>query len=127
MGTVKNRTNPAVLPDADRRDPVPWAMEVERCLFISRKKSKDDFVLVRMLSSSSYSILHYVAIEGRVMQMELRYIYNAYEATLLKRTRKLCSEGLFVELEAVSEKEYRQFERVAMRHLKGIMKRKQLR
>ena len=125
MGTVKKRTNPEVLPNTDRRDSYPAlsAMEVEKCLFISRKRSKDDFVLVRILSSISYSIIHYVAIEGRVRQMELRYIDNAYDVALLKRSRKLCSEGLFVDIETVSGQEYRQFERVAMRHLHGTMKK----
>jgi GTP cyclohydrolase I len=45
-------------------------------LYISKKHSKTDFVLVKVISSSTYCIMHYVAIEGKVLQMELRYIVS---------------------------------------------------
>lgn len=100
-------------------------MEEKGCNFISRKNSKDDFVLVRILGCSTYSIIHYVAIEEMLMQMELRYVRNAYEVELLKSTHKLSSEGLFVDLEAISDEEFQQFERIALRHVQGMLNEKQ--
>ena len=94
--------------------------KAEGSFFISRKRSKEDFVLMRVLDLSSYSILHYVEIEGKVQQIEFRFIRNAYELELMKRTRKLCSEGLYVELEPVSLEEYRRFERVGRRGLREV-------
>ena len=99
--------------------------KADRSLFISRKRSKGDFVLVRVLDQFSYSIFHYVEIEGKVQQMEVRYIRNAYELELIKRTRKLCSEGWYVDLEPVLLEEYRRFERIVKRHLQEVfLKRK---
>jgi hypothetical protein len=56
-----------------------------------------------------------------VLQMELRYIHNACEVELLKRSEKLCSEGLFVELEIISDGEFRRYERIAIKQLKTGM------
>lgn len=89
-------------------------------LFISRKRSKNDFVLVRLLDAASYSVIHYVAIEGQVLQVEVLYIRNAYEREQLQKRRKLCAGGLFSELEPVSAREYRRYERIARRHLVDI-------
>ena len=94
---------------------------VGECLFASRKRSKRDFVLVMVLGPCSYSIIHYVAIEGSVQQLEVRYISNACEAALLLRSKKLSSGSLFVELESISEEEYRRLERIARRQLQVIM------
>lgn len=85
--------------------------------FISQKRSKQDFVLVRELSSCTYSIIHYVEVGGKVLQMEIRFIPNTYESAIIRRRRKLCSEGLHVDLEPVSPEEYRRFERVVRQHL----------
>lgn len=97
------------------------AGEAEGQLFISRKRSYGDFVLVRALSAGSYSIIHYVEIEGQVQQLEVRYIHNAFELELLRRTQKLGSEGLYVDLEAASAVEYRRFEWVARRKLEAFL------
>jgi hypothetical protein len=71
--------------------------------------------------------MHYVAIEGKVLQMELRYIHNFCEVELLKQSKKLCSEGLFVELEFVSDHEFRHYESTFIKQLKTIMGRKNVR
>ena len=90
-------------------------------LFASKKRSKLGFTLVRVLNGDAYSILHYVAIEGKVQQLEVRYVCNAYEGELLVRSKKLCSGGLFVGLEPVSEKDYRRLELVVRRQLQAIL------
>ena len=90
-------------------------------LFASRKRSKQGFTLVRVLSAGAYSILHYVAIEGKVQQLEVRYVCNACEGALLVGSKKLSSGGLFVELEPISEEEYWRLERVVRRQLVSIV------
>ncbi len=94
---------------------------VEEGLFISRKRSKGDFVLVRVLNSTCFSVIHFVAIEGQVQQMEVRYINNAYELELIQRTKKLCSDGLYVELEPVAVEEFGMFVGIVRRSLKFII------
>lgn len=91
-------------------------------LYISQKRSKGNFVLVRGLDSCFYSVIHFVAIEGQVQQMEVRYINNPYEVEQIKRTKKLCSEGLYVDLQAVSVEEYERFVRIAKRYLKEVLR-----
>lgn len=76
---------------------------------------------MRVLKADAYSILHYIAIEGRVQQLEVRYVCNACEGALLLRSKKLSSGGLFVELEPVSEVEYQGLERIALRELQSIL------
>ena len=78
-------------------------------------------MLVRLLDAASFSVIHYVAVEGQVMQMEVLYINNAQEREQLHKTRKLCAGGLFAALEPVSAREYRRYERMARRHLRGIL------
>lgn len=90
-------------------------------LFISRKRSRHDFVLVRLLDVASFSVIHYIAVEGQVLQMEVLYLHNAYEREQLQKRRKLCAAGLFVDLEPVSAREYRRYERIASRHLWTIL------
>lgn len=88
--------------------------------FISRKKSKNDFVLVRVLDASCYSIIHYVSIEGKVQEMEIRFIRNRFEIEIMKRERKLSSGSLIVALEAIGYSAYRMYEKIAKRHLKVV-------
>lgn len=94
---------------------------VGECLFASRKRSKRDFVLVKVLGSCSYSTIHYVAIEGSVQQLEVSYSSNACETAMLLRSKKLSAGSLFVELESISEEEYRRLERIARRHLLAVI------
>ena len=139
MGIIKRKNVFPALPYEGIEPPVSGQLEImeqrdaatkkaysvsvaQEGLFISKKKCKSDFVLVRELSSSCFSVIHLVEIEGKVQQMELRYINNAYELELLKRTRKLCTEGLYVELEAITGEDYKKYERVARVHLKSIIK-----
>lgn len=67
-------------------------------LYISMRHSLGDFMLVRLLNTCSYNIIHYVAIEGKVLQMELRYIHNVCEITQLQKSKsyaqKACSWSL---------------------------------
>ena len=118
-GSFSGQSEVSLASDSDH-ELFKGAGEAKEILFISRKRSKGAFVLVWVLNSFSFSIIHYVEIEGQVQQMEVRYIRNAYELELLRRTRKLCSEGLYVDLEAVSLEEYRRFERIVKRHLKDV-------
>lgn len=102
-----------------------WEVSTGGCFYVSEKSSVRDFVLVRVLSTSSYSVIHYVSIEGQVQQMEVRYFRNAYELELLRRTLKLCSEGLYFKLKVVPLEEYKRFERIASRHLAVIMNKRE--
>lgn len=107
---------------ADSRLPAPPGKGIEiDGLFISRKRNRHDFVLVRLLDAAAYSVIHYIAVEGQVLQMEVLYLHNAYEREQLQKRRKLCAAGLFVDLEPVSAREYRRYERVARRYLATVL------
>lgn len=88
-----------------------------KAFYISRKRSKEDFVLVRLLGTAHFSIIRLLVIEGQILQLELRILQNKWEFEILKKECKLRWEGFFVELEAVSFQEYIFFERIALRQL----------
>lgn len=88
-----------------------------KAFYISRKRSEGDFVLVRILGSVHFCIIRLLAIEGQILELELRVLQNKWELEILERDCKLRLEGLFVELEAVSFQEYISFERIALRRL----------
>lgn len=88
-----------------------------KAFYISRKRSEGDFVLVRILGAAHLGVIRFLAIEGQILQLELRVLKNKWELEILQRDCKLRWEGLFVELEAVSYQEYISFERIALRQL----------
>jgi hypothetical protein len=51
----------------------------EEMLFMSRKRSKGDFVLLRILWPDCFSIIRFLAIEGQLLQPELWYLQNRYD------------------------------------------------
>lgn len=57
--------------------------------FHFQQEQQRGFCAGQELCCSTYSIIHYVAIVEMLMQMELRFIRNAYEMELLKGTHKL--------------------------------------
>lgn len=93
-------------------------------LFMSIKRNKKDFVLVRILDTSCFSIIRCLSIEDQLCQLEVRFMQNRYELEELRRKRKLRSEGLYAELEAVSSSEYVRYERLARRHLQKVFLQK---
>lgn len=92
----------------------------DEMLFISRKRSKNDFVLVRVSDSSGFWLLRYLSIEGQLSECPIRYVHNSYELQMMKRERKLRSEGLYVELEAASISEYNRLERMVRRQVRKV-------
>jgi hypothetical protein len=89
----------------------------DKTLFISRKRSTEDFVLVRILGATHFYVIRCLAVEGQILQLDLRLLQNKWELDVLKKDRKLRLEGLFVELEEASSLEYSSYERIALRQL----------
>lgn len=77
-------------------------------------------MLVRLLGATHFSIIRLLAIEGQILQLELRVLQNKWELEILKRDCKLRLEGLFVELELVPYQVYRLYERLALRCFKNL-------
>lgn len=89
----------------------------DETLFISSKRTKESFVLVRTLGPACFTVIRFLAIEGQLLQLSLRYFYNKWERNSIQRERKLRLEGLFVELEPVSFSIFRPYEQLALQYL----------
>lgn len=72
-------------------------------LFISRGASITNFVLVKINDSVSFSVVRYFELDEKVLQMDIRYINNSVELSLLSNKKKYSSDGIYVNLEEATK------------------------
>ncbi|WP_017729722.1 hypothetical protein [Nafulsella turpanensis] len=88
--------------------------------FLSKKRSRTAFVLVRISSSSNILFTRLLSIEGCLLQLEYAYSSNRYEAAQIRQEKRISRDSLFAALEPVTYQRFQPYERLARRYFRTV-------
>lgn len=88
--------------------------------FLSKKRSRTDFILVKITGATSVCLTRLLSIEGQLLQLEYKYTRNRFEAEQIRREKQLRRDSLFTALEPVSYLRYQPYEKLARRYFRSV-------